>query len=113
MEQIQHFTPRARATQYPYDEWFDGGKYKLTRKDLRGADPKVVANAALSYARRNDFAAVALVSSTRDGRVMASTLEIWGDRERSWADGPPPEMALELRLAGYRPGQRKPSPRAH
>lgn len=62
--------------------------------------PKNVADAILSYARRNDIAAVALPARGDDG--MISVVEVWGDPSIPWSDGPPPAVRKKIEARGVR-----------
>lgn len=102
---ISSFSSRQRKTKLPYRDWLTGEMLRLDRlDDLQGQEPRKVANGLLTYAKRNDIAAVAL--PVRDHDLPHSPfrfLEVWGDPSRTWSEGPTPELTRALRAAGWTP----------
>jgi hypothetical protein len=49
--------PPSRKTRYPYELWFNGDCWELTRGEDFFNSPRAVANSIQSYARRNGFRA--------------------------------------------------------
>ncbi len=101
---IEEFTPRPRKTKYNYFEWLDGRMQRLeTGVDFYGITARSLANSIESWTKRQDIACV--VRPVRDTRAPGQPerwVEVWGDPERSRAEGPPAEIAAKLRRAGWR-----------
>lgn len=98
---LDGFSPRERITQYPYDEWLCGRVLGLELGTDFWATPKSLTNSILSYARRNDIAAVAV--PVRDRATPGKPfrfVEVWGDPERTWDEGPPADVRDQMLAAG-------------
>lgn len=95
---IDAITPRSRRTKIEYEEIFVGRLLRLFPfVDFLG-DPKTAADTINSYARNHDIAAVALPVVKRNGNGY---VEVWGDPNRTWLEGPPPDIEKKLRDGGY------------
>jgi len=89
-----------RNGKYRYDEWFIGKLHRIVKgKDFSGT-PRAAADAALSYARGNDFAAIALPAKGPEGRL--DNVAIWGDMDRPWAKGMTEEVRRDLLRKGFK-----------
>ena len=97
---IETFSPRPRKRRYNYDEWLIGEPLALDATVDFVGKPKNVADAIVSYARRNGFAAVALPAKGADGTISA--VEVWGDRSVPWEEGPPAAVREKIEANGYR-----------
>jgi len=97
-EVLERFFDSPRPTSLPYAEWLTGKRLLLVRGEDFTEDPRKVVTKVLSYAKRRDWAVVAVLTRrpTDPARGPAQCIQVWGDPRRSYADGPPEEMFREL-----------------
>jgi len=104
--EISSFSTVRRRTKLPYEEWLDCRILRLEQGVDFFQTPRAAANALLGWARRRDVACVALpVRDTTTAGSPVRFLEVWGDPDRSWSDGPPPAIRAALERAGYKARQ--------
>jgi len=105
---LETFLPAQRKTSLPYRSWLNGERLLLEAGvDFHG-EPRKIATNILSFARRHDWAAVAL--PVRDEAAPLSSpprwVQVWGDPSRNWLEGPPAVLAAELSSLGWRTRKR-------
>ena len=109
-KKLSSFSSRQRPTKLPFRSWLTGEILQYEMHELGGLEPRHAANAFLTWAKRNDVAAVAL--PVRDHHLPGAPwryLEVWGDSRRRWDDGPTPAIEADLRAAGWKPRRRSAS----
>lgn len=103
MEFVEHLHPMGKRTLYDYEQWFCGRMVRLKQGVDFTSPPRTVVNSIHIYAKRKDYAAVAIVE--RDHSVKGSPerfVGMWADKNRSWEDGPPDEVRAALEADGVR-----------
>lgn len=97
-EVLESFFDPPRSTSLPYADWLTGQRLLLVQGTDFNEDPRRVANKVLGYARRKDWAAVAVLTRrpTDPAQAAPRCIQVWGDPSRSYADGPPEEILREL-----------------
>ena len=95
---IEDFTPRSKRTKIDYEAIFTGDLLKLVPFVDFVGDPRTAADTINSFARNKDIAAVALPVVRRDGH---GHVEVWGDPNRTWLEGPPAHIIKKLANKGY------------
>lgn len=97
-EVLDSFFDAPRATSLPYADWLTGQRLLLVQGTDFNEDPRRVVNKILGYARRRDWAVVAILTRrpTDPPQAAARCIQVWGDPSRSYADGPPEEILREL-----------------
>lgn len=103
-EVLPKFYKSPRPTTLPYAHWLTGERLLLVQGEDFSEDPRLVITKVLSYAKRHDWAVVAVLARrpSDPARGAARCIQIWGDTKRSWDDGPPEEILNELGLVRRR-----------
>lgn len=95
---IDEITPRSRRTKHDYEAFFVGRLRKIFPfEDFKG-NPMTVADSINKFARSKDIAAVALPVVKRNGDGW---IEVWGDPNRTWNQGPPADIIAKLKRGKY------------
>lgn len=89
-----------RDGKYRYNEWFVGRLIRLVKGHDFAGTPRDAANAALKYAEREGFAAVALPALGPEG--LLDNVAVWGDRERDASLGITDEVRKALIKKGFK-----------
>lgn len=87
-------TAPPRDGKYRYNEWFVGKLLRLVKGHDFSETPRAAADAALKYAERRGFAAVALPALGPEGRL--DNVAVWGDPFRDASLGMTDEVRREL-----------------
>jgi hypothetical protein len=97
-EVLDSFFSSARPTSLPYNEWLTGQRLLLVQGQDFTEEPRAVVTKVLAYAKRRDWAVIAVLARRRTDppRGPARCIQIWGDPDRSYAEGPPDEILREL-----------------
>lgn len=89
-----------RDGKYRYNEWFVGKLQRLIKGHDFSGTPRAAADAALSYANRHGFAAIALPALGPEGRL--DNVAVWGDPAREASLGMTDEVRRELIARGFK-----------
>lgn len=95
---LDSFFDSPRPTSLPYREWLTGQRLLLIQGEDFNEPPRAVVTKILAYARRHDWAAIAVLARRPDDppRGVCRCIQIWGDPGRTYAEGPPAEILEEL-----------------
>lgn len=96
---LESFFESPRPTSLPYASWLTGQRLLLLKGRDFNEECEAVRIKLLAYAKRHDWAAVAILArrpiDPLDGPALC--LQVWGDPSRSWDEGPPDEIWRELK----------------